>query len=104
MGREDVESLGDDGREVVVLRTDHDPATSATCLPEWAGGRIENHGAAHRQGQIDAEPDEGDLEILRLAPPLARLGADARGAMDEDHRRLDLIAVLAPPAPSAARD
>ena len=62
------------------------------------GGCSGADGPADLQGQVEAEPEQGDAEVLGLAPPLARLGADARGAMDEDDRRLDLVAVLAPRA------
>jgi hypothetical protein len=47
------------------------------------------------QSQIQAEPEESGAEVLGLAPPLARLGAQAGGAVDEDDRRLDLVPVLA---------
>ena len=51
--------------------------------------------------ECQPQPPQGHAAILGLAPPLAPFGGQAGGAMDKDHRRLDLVAVL-PPRSAAA--
>src|SRR5436309_3340762 len=59
-GREDVERLGEDRGEVVVLGADDDPAALATCLPEEAGALARLDRTADPQRQLQAKPEPGD--------------------------------------------
>ncbi len=103
VGIEHVEGLGQEGREVVVLGIDVDPAGAAPRLPEEARARSRLDRSPDLPRQAQAKPEEGHAEVLALAPSFARLGAEAGGTVDEDDGRLDLVPVLAarsrPPGP-----
>src|SRR5208282_6398188 len=90
---------------------DDDPAATAAPPPEIArlrGRRFFGcHRSAYIQGQLEPEPEQGCPAILSLGAPLGGLGADPRGTMGQDDRRLDLVAVLtsrarAPDCPEVA--
>ena len=47
------------------------------------------------QGQLEPESMERRAPVFALGAPLGRLGTDPRGPVGQDHRGLDLVAILA---------
>ena len=89
-----VECLGDERWVVVMVESHDDPAGRRAALPER---RRASHGrwCAMFERQPEPQPAGCDPTVLGLGAALGGLGSDSGRAVDEDHCRLDLIAVLA---------
>ena len=99
-GVQDVECLGQQRGKVIVIRVHDDPSSPASLQPERTGNvcsrPAEIDRPANAEGQLDPQPLERHRPVLALRSPLARLGADSGRAVGQDHRGLDLVAILPP--------
>lgn len=101
-GGDDVHGLREHGWVVVVIGVEGDLAAADAGAPEGGADLAERDRGAEVDRKREAQAPEGNSLVLGLAAALAGVGLDAGGGVGDLDFGLDLVAVLATGAGSAA--
>lgn len=94
VGLQVVERFGEKGWEIVVLGVDVEFPFRGAGLPCGRGAGHGRNVRSELNGEIDPQPEPGDLEVLMLTATFGGPGFDAGWPMANHNGRFDFIAVL----------